>query len=439
MKRLLFPIILLLTITHTTIAQDIQRRSFLGIQMENVTIDVMRVMELKDSNGVLINHVVPGSTAEAAGFKTGDILLNINGQTINSPQEGVEYVGKQKSNTPFTYELIRSGKTVKGKSSFKPYPTESYKDLDVIYTQAKTPSGLQRVIITKQKNKTTQPVVVFIGGIGCYSLDMPMDSSRSEIQLLNKLSREGYTTVRIEKSGMGDGAGYGKPCNEIGFNEEAEGYIAAIKQLQEQQNIVNDKLYIIGHSMGGVMAPLIAARTKVDGIVAYGTIGSNFMEYLAKTRRTIGEAYQWESDETDAYIKDFCECAAYYFINKMTTAEASRKNAECREYLPVFDLRSRKYNDELYSLNIPAAWKPYDGKALLLWGESDYIASKEDHEIITSTINHYHKGNAEFMSVQQTNHGMNVSPSPQEEVKNPGTNYNTQIGDIISNWLRRQS
>jgi pimeloyl-ACP methyl ester carboxylesterase len=190
--------------------------------------------------------------------------------------------------------------------------------------------------------------------------------------------------------------------------------------------------------MGGVFAPKIAAQTPIRGIVAYGTIGSGFMEYLVKTRRTIGEAFGWTPDVTDAYIKDYCECAGYYFVEKMTTEEAAGKKPVCREYLSVFDFRSRAYNDQLYAINIPGLWKPFAGRALLLWGESDYISSRDDHELLAKAINFYHPNAARFQTVKNADHGMNVATSFQATRSSAGP-YNQEVGALILSWLRSQS
>jgi hypothetical protein len=186
--------------------------------------------------------------------------------------------------------------------------------------------------------------------------------------------------------------------------------------------------------MGGVFAPLIAQKTSIKGIIAYGTIGSSFIEYLAKTRRTIAEAYQMAPDETDDMIKEFCECAGYYYVEKLSTAEAAKKKAVCQEYLSIFDYRSRAYNDELYGFNIPALWKSYSGKSLLLWGESDYVSSKEDHQIVNSSVNFYHKDNSSFKTVKKADHGMNVAASFSEAKNNPGK-YNPQVSQTVLEWL----
>jgi hypothetical protein len=139
-------------------------------------------------------------------------------------------------------------------------------------------------------------------------------------------------------------------------------------------------------------------------------------------------------DETEELVKDFCECAGYYFVEKMTTEQAASKKEICIEYLSIFDLRSRAYNDELYAFNIPALWKLYNGKVLMLWGESDYISSKEDHEIIASTVNHYHPGNAVFGTVKNTDHGMNYAKNFSEAQKAPGA-YNQDMSRTVIDWL----
>jgi pimeloyl-ACP methyl ester carboxylesterase len=440
MKALLAPLItLLLFASPHTHAQDLPRRSFLGLHLEPLTDDIRNLKGIEGKAGVLVNDIVPNSTAAAAGFKKGDVLLRLNDQQISDPAAAVSYVGEQRSTSTFTYELIRNKKTLTGKAVFKSYPTETYPDLDVVYTAAKSEAGLHRIILTKPRAaKAKLPLVVFIGGIGCYSLDAPMDTSRSELLLLNSLARSGFITARLEKPGIGDGAGHSKKCSEISFEEETGAYVAAIRKLKERSDVDPASVYVIGHSMGGVFAPMVAQQTAISGIIAYGTIGSNFPEYLVKTRRTIGEANNWPPEQTDDYVKSSCECANWYFADKLTTEQASAKKAICKDFLPVFDMRSRSYNDQLYAANIPALWKDYTGRVLLLWGESDFVASRQDHEILAAAINFYHKGHASFVPVKNADHGMQLASSFQAALAGPGP-YNKEVGNIIRSWLRTQS
>jgi pimeloyl-ACP methyl ester carboxylesterase len=429
----IFISIALLANTFWCASQELKRRPFLGIQMEKVSDDTKRIMELPSVKGVLIANVIPNSTAENAGFLKSDVLLKLNGTEVNDPNEAVKLVASYHGGDEFKYELIRNKKIITGKSVLKEMPKEHYTNIEMEYTATKSVVGLQRLIISKPKTNKKSPAIVFIGGIGCYSLDNALDTSRNETQLLNALTRSGFVCVRAEKPGVGDNTEC-KPCAEVSFKEELDGYVNAVKSVKHYNYVDSNQVYIFGHSMGGVFGPMVAEQTKVKGIIAYGTIGSNFIEYLLKTRRTIAEAYSWSPDQTDEFIKDYCECAGFYFVDKMTSDKAGAKKEVCKEYLSVFDYRSRAYNDELYSFNFPGLWKNYKGKALLLWGKSDYVASKEDHEILTQTVNYFNPGNATFKVLENCTHGMDYAPTFQEALKNPGS-FNRDVVTEIIKWL----
>lgn len=435
MRNTLF--LLFCTLAFHSFSQDLPRKVYLGIRMENLTLDARDMMGLEEGHGVLIAEVLPHSTAEQAGFKKGDILLAINDQKPHNTNEVLSILAGQKPESTFTWEIFRDRKKRSGKAKFTSFPNEQYKGLSVGYESAKTINGQQRYIITKTPGTGKLPVVLFIGGIGCYSLDSPFDSTRSEVQFLNGLARKGYLGIRLEKPGVGDATNYSTACSEVSFNNEVRGYVEMIQHIRQRPDVDPTAIYIFGHSMGGVMAPLIARETPIAGIIAYGTIGSNFPEYLAKTRRTIGEAMELTPEETDDLIKGFLECAHYYFVEGKTTEEAAEINEDCAEYMAVFDYRSRAYNTELYNLNIPANWKDFEGQALLLWGEADYVAAREDHEIIASTIEHYRPGHARFVEVTDVDHGMHVAGDFQEAVQNPGP-YNPSVGKIVFEWLEKQ-
>lgn len=423
---------------HSAAQEVLPRRAFLGIRMENLTDDMRRITGAGDQQAVLLSEVLPGGTAEKAKWQRGDLLTTLNGTPTRTTEDVFALLAGLSTGQTFNYTLLRNKKEVKGRGTLASYPEERYADIAVEYGAAKTAVGLQRVIHTRSKKLAGQrlPGVVFIGGVSCYSLDLPMDSGRSEVQLLNGLARNGYACARVEKPGIGDGAKTCKPCAQLSFMEELDGYVQAIRDLKRRPDIDSTNITIIGHSMGGVFGPLAAQRTPVQRIIAYGTIGSNFIEYLAKTRRTIGEAYNWPPEEIDAFIKDYCECAAWYFVDHLSTAEAAAKKPECAEYVGVFDGRSRPYNDELYALNFPALWKDFTGHALLLWGESDYISAREDHAIIAATVNHYHPGHAQVKTIPAADHPMNRSATFQTAATGSDT-YNPAVGEAIMAWLQQ--
>lgn len=313
-------------------------------------------------------------------------------------------------------------------------PFEQHVGIEMKYTSVQTVNGLQRLIISKLPGNEKRPVIVFIGGIGCYSLDSPLDDKRSEVQLLNQLTRKGYVCVRAEKPGVGDNRKC-TPCNEVSFNNEISGYISAVNEIKKYNYVDSGRVFVLGHSMGGVMAPVIAQKSNLKGIIAYGTIGSGFLEYLSKTRRTIAEAEQMDPAVSETFVKEACECSAYYFADGMTIKQAVEKNPVCAEYLSVFELRSQDYNRQLYALNIAGAWKSFTGKALIMWGEGDYISAADDHRIIVDAINQYHPGKASLVKIKNASHSMQQAADFKDAVTDDGS-YNPEVGKKIIQWLK---
>lgn len=420
--------------------EPLPRKVFLGIRMENITAEQRLAERLGDLKAVRVREVLPGGSGAAAGWQAGDLITGLNGKEMGSTAQVIDEVARHDAGSTMAYRLVKAGKARNGKLKLVPWPLEQYPDLQVDYTTHLTVNGVQRGILTRPKAApgTKRPLVVFIGGIGCYSLDAPLDTARSEVQLLNALSRAGYACARLEKPGMGDAQRSSTPCNQVGFMDEMAGYAAMIAQLKQRPDIDSTEVTVIGHSMGGLFAPLVAQHTPVQRIIAYGTIGSNFPEYLVKTRRTIGEAYGWDAARTDAYIKEFCHCAVWYFADHMTTAEAASKDSSCAEHLGVFDLRSRKYNDELYAVSVPRAWEGYTGKTLLLWGEADFIASRHDHELLYGQLEARHPGQASFRVVKDADHGMDRADDFQAAVAGSAP-YQANVAHEVLAWMRSMS
>src|SRR4030095_9305927 len=58
-------------------------RGMLGVNIQNITEDTAKALDIKDRAGVLVSNVKSGSAADKAGVKRGDILTAINGEKVD--------------------------------------------------------------------------------------------------------------------------------------------------------------------------------------------------------------------------------------------------------------------------------------------------------------------------------------------------------------------
>ncbi len=63
------------------------KRGWLGVRIQDVTKEIAEVEKLDEPRGALVASVAPNSPSEKAGVKSGDIILEFNGEKINQMKE----------------------------------------------------------------------------------------------------------------------------------------------------------------------------------------------------------------------------------------------------------------------------------------------------------------------------------------------------------------
>lgn len=86
------------------------RRGMLGVNIQNITDDTAKALEIKDKNGVLVSNVKTGSAADKAGVKRGDIIIAINGEKIEDSNTLRNKVAGTAPGTTIKLTVIREGK-----------------------------------------------------------------------------------------------------------------------------------------------------------------------------------------------------------------------------------------------------------------------------------------------------------------------------------------
>jgi serine protease Do len=98
-------------------------RGYLGMEIREVTQDIRDAWNLPaGTTGALVNRVTPGKPADQAGLEHGDIIVEIDGRTIRSNRELIDYISYLPVGTNVKVTFIRDGqrRTVTAKTAERP-------------------------------------------------------------------------------------------------------------------------------------------------------------------------------------------------------------------------------------------------------------------------------------------------------------------------------
>ncbi|PID65886.1 MAG: serine peptidase [Gammaproteobacteria bacterium] len=91
-------------------AKGFASRGWLGVGIQTVNQDLATSFGLDKPLGALVASVMPESPAEAAGLKTGDIILQFDGKAIKKSSDLPPLVGSIAAGTEVEMEILRKGK-----------------------------------------------------------------------------------------------------------------------------------------------------------------------------------------------------------------------------------------------------------------------------------------------------------------------------------------
>jgi serine protease Do len=90
----------------------VDRNVYTGLETQNVDARIARYFGLEKVEGVIISDVKEGSPGDKAGFKPGDIILEVNGERVEDELVLVSLVDVTRTNTPLNVKVWRDRKLV---------------------------------------------------------------------------------------------------------------------------------------------------------------------------------------------------------------------------------------------------------------------------------------------------------------------------------------
>lgn len=84
-------------------------RGWLGVQVQGIDDNLAKSLKLDNTEGALISGVLPGSPAETAGLKSGDVVYSVNGQPVKNSRVLPRIVTSYPPNSVITLSILSNG------------------------------------------------------------------------------------------------------------------------------------------------------------------------------------------------------------------------------------------------------------------------------------------------------------------------------------------
>jgi len=209
--------------------------------------------------------------------------------------------------------------------------------------------------------------------------------------LAHALGEAGYIALRTDKRGIGDSASAATNEADLRLETYVDDAILWARFLQDVPNV--RKLFLLGHSEGGLIATLAAQKFKTAGLVLLAAVGFPAAEVIRRQLAAPGIAIPTELlDEIFAIMKSLES-------GTLVPQVPSELNAQYRPSVQPYLISWFKYDPvtELAKVTVPT---------LVIQGANDLQVSVDDATRLSKARN-----DISVLKINKMNHVLKVAPT----------------------------
>lgn len=294
MKRLL---ILSLTFffIFSTFSQDITGKWNGALK---VSVAQLRLVFNIEKNGEILKSTMDSPDQGAKGIPCDDTSFENSVLKIKISSIGADYEGTLQGDSisgtftqmgmkvplNFSRAEIKKAELKRPQEPKPPYP---YYSEEVNFLNKKDGNTLAGTLTLPSKNGKF-PVVVLISGSGPQDRNEELMGHKPFLVIADYLTRNGIGVLRYDDRGTAQSTGDFSKATTLDLSNDAE---ATVEYLMSRADVNKKKIGLMGHSEGGVIAPMVAARNRnVAYIVLLAGTGVRGDKLLLMQQEAIAEA-----------------------------------------------------------------------------------------------------------------------------------------------------
>ena len=310
---------------------------------------------------------------------------------------------------------------------------------------------------TRPKKEGQFPAVVLISGSGPQDRDETIMDHKPFLLLADYLTRQGFAVLRYDDRGFGRSTGNFTNATTADFASDAA---AAVDFLQYRPDVHANQIGIIGHSEGGIIAPMVANSKKpVRFLVLLAAPVLSGYELLLlqneKIRRTQGSA----EEEIQSSLATQCK-----LLNIVKNEQDNEKAGEqlraqlqaVYDSLPAEAGQAANSSPAVISGQVAQllspwfryfiSYKPAQSFAqlkvptLAIYGTKDLqVPAKENAEALQNIIEEHNKNKIRIVKLEDLNHLFQPATTGlPDEYNRIETTIAPEVLVLISEWMKEQ-
>ena len=420
--------------TQLTSGQELARRASLEASVnrpDNIT------------PGVLIKSIEKGSPLAGIGILAGDRIIQINDRKILRTEDWDHVLYSLRANAETAIHLKRGAERIIKAVKLNPLEKETHTDLTTYYESIVSDYGIQqRTIITTPNPKRKLPAIFLVQGLSCSTIEKYSSRSNNWVKMIESLVEEsGMVVMRVDKPGVGDSEG---DCGCTDFKTELNGYESALADLKTKDYVDTTRIVVYGASMGSALAPWLANRHNLAGVISDGTFFKTWFEHMLEIERRIR---QMSGDDEATITRKMNEVyiPLYYgmLIQKKSYAEV------IEEYPALKDFnyhgpehmygRPMSYYQQLQDFDLASAWEKVSVPVRILYGSNDWIMSEFDNHMIMKVLDRNQHQDHKLHIYPGLDHWNTIHDLPEDSFNFKTGKWDPELPKLVIGWAREMT
>jgi pimeloyl-ACP methyl ester carboxylesterase len=298
------------------------------------------------------------------------------------------------------------------------------------------------------------PVAVLINGSGPQDRDETIAGHKPFAVIADHFSRNGIAVLRYDERGVGRSTGQfaGSTSEDLATDVEA-----AMEYLKTRDDVDPEKIILVGHSEGGLLAPMIASRrTDVAGLVLLAAPGINGEKIVFDQSRRIAQASglydEAELEKQEGMLKiafgllkaPVGEAGDFYDRFKSEAATLVGESPEDFELAPALEVSVKSLDSPWFRFF--ASYEPVPAlekvkcPTLVLFGQKDLQVFPEVNlPPIKEALNKANNEDVTFKVVPNLNHlFQNCKTGSPDEYGAIEETFSPAVLELMSKWANER-